>query len=125
MLTSSKTRVIPVNATNNLNERPPSQTFTRLAPVERMEWENAETTKKLLSIPFFIITFSMTALLALSIFHARLTEQQHNLVTSITAFATIAMLLGLVHVFRAGTKSLLIYSVSCALILGFVAPLGW
>jgi hypothetical protein len=114
-----------VNATNNFNERKASNTLTRLAPIERMEMEGIAVTNKLMALPFFIITFSMTALVTLSVCHLRLTEQHHNFVVALTMFSSVAMLLGLVHFLRSSHRALLIYSVSCALFLGILAPLGW
>lgn len=114
-----------MNATNNINERHPSQTLTRLRPIEHLEWEGAETTNKLMALPFFIITFSMTALITLSVYHARFSEQQHNTVIALTIFSCAAMFLGLSHFTKTQCKTLLIYSVLCALVLGVLAPLGW
>jgi hypothetical protein len=114
-----------VNATNNYNERKASSTLTRLAPIERMEMEGMDATSKLIALPFFIITFSMTALITLSVYHFHLTESQHNFAVGLTLFSVVSMLLGLIHFIKAKPKTLLIYSISCAFVLGLVAPLGW
>ena len=114
-----------MNATNNFNERKASSTFTRLAPIERMRAEGLETSNRLMAVPFFIITFSMTALISLSLYHFRISEQQHSFFVTLTTFGSLATLVGFCLLWRARTKALLIFSVVAALALGLIAPLGW
>ncbi len=116
-----------MNATNNLmRERlNSSMTLPAISSLDTVDYEQLEATKRLLAVPFFIITFSATALLTLSLNHASLSEQQHNTVVASTLAASLAMLLGVFPCIKAGNKTLLIYSVVSAMILGILAPLGW
>ncbi len=114
-----------MNATNNFNDRKPSQTFTSLAPLDRMELEAIETTNRLMALPAFIITFSVTALLSLTIYHVQLTEQQHAAVNTLTTLSTLVMMGGFALLLKSSHRTLLAYSVVCAAVLGIVAPMGW
>jgi hypothetical protein len=90
-----------------------------------MEMEGLEATNRLIALPFFIITFSLTALIAISVYHFRLTEGQHNVVLAATVCAALSMLIGLFPMLHRKPKALVLYSITCAFILGLIAPLSW